>query len=359
MIRCRPNIEGRKCDHCVDGFFNFPHCQACRCSIEGTTLDICDKQDETCFCKKNVQGQMCDRCVDGTYNLQKSNPEGCTKCFCFGKTTRCDRAYLRSIPVNMMRDVSVNTISISPIGIEVQRWPIAPADLFINDTTIETDLKLKKEGEELVYFGALDYLEDQKNHLTAYGGSLTYTLFTSGSIFYNAFNAPDIILEGKDLAITHQSYQQPANVQNFYGSVKMVESSFQTISGAPVTREQLMNVLNQLNAIYIRATYWTDTFSSQLSDVYLTMADEDDENYSLYEELSIEKCHCPPGYVGNSCEDCAPGYYRDSNGPHGGYCVPCQCNNHADTCDLHTGICQVSTKYILQYPHNVHTPLQS
>lgn len=306
---------------------------------------ICDKQDETCFCKKNVQGQMCDRCTDGTYNLQSSNPEGCTKCFCFGKTTRCERAYLRPLNVSMMRDVSVNTIVLTPIAAEIKRWGIEPQDLFINDqgTAIETDLKLKKDNEELVYFGALDYLEDQSNHLTAYGGLLSYTLSTSGSLFYTALTAPDVIFEGKDQSIKHQSYHQPANGQNFHGSVKIVESSFTTISGAPVTREQLMHVLNQLNGIYIRATYWTDTFSSVLSDVYLTMAEEDEENYNLYEELSVERCHCPPGYIGGSCEECAPGYYRDPNGPHGGYCVPCECNNHADSCDLYTGICQVSS----------------
>lgn len=287
---------------------------------------------------------MCDRCVDGTYNLQRSNPEGCTKCFCFGKTTRCERAYLRPFNVSMMRLVSVNTIAFTPIDIQIQPWSIPPQDLFINDqnTIIETDLKMKRDNEELVYFGALDYLEDQQNHLTAYGGTLWYTLTTSGSLFYKAITAPDVILQGKELSIKHQSYQQPVNGQSFYGSVKMVESSFTTINGAPVTREQFMYVLKELNAIYIRATYWTDTFSSQLADVYLTMADEDEDNYNLYEELSIERCQCPLGYTGNSCEDCAPGYYRDLNGPHGGYCVPCECNHHADTCDLYTGICKVS-----------------
>lgn len=57
---------------------------------------------------------------------------------------------------------------------------------------------------------------------------------------------------------------------------------------------------------------------------------------------SVEQCQCPPGYNGLSCEYCAPGYYRISSGPHGGYCVPCQCNGHAEECDVNTGVCIVS-----------------
>lgn len=339
---CRPNIEGRKCDHCQNGFFNFPHCQPCRCSIEGTTPEICNQEDESCYCKKNVKGDYCEQCVDGTYNLQSSNPEGCTKCFCFGKTTRCDRALLRTFNISMLKDVSVNTIKLSSFDAQIHRWQIAPQDLFANETTIETDFPLKKDKDELIYFGVLDYLEDQKNHLTAYGGSLTYTLYSSAVLFAKSLVGPDVILEGKTQTIIHHSYEQPANEQAFQGSVKIVESSFTTLSGSPVTRDQFMHVLNQLNAIYIRATYWDEPLVSQLSDVYLVMADQDDENYDKYEELSVERCACPAGYIGNSCEDCAPGYYRDPNGPHGGYCIPCQCNGHAETCDLNTGICIVS-----------------
>lgn len=240
----------------------------------------------------------------------------------------------------MLKQVSVNTIEISEDkAATVTSWQLTPDEIFANETTLEADLSTQNSDKGLVYFGVLDYWQDQNNHLTAYGGSLTYTLFYTTSSFGKALLGPDIILEGKDTVIVHQSYEQPANSINFYGSVEMIETNFRTLSGAPVNRETFMTILKDLNAIYVRATYWEQTIVSRLADVYLTMADEDEENYNLYEELSVEKCSCPPGYTGYSCENCAPGYYRDNTGPYGGYCVPCQCNGHADTCDCNTGIC--------------------
>lgn len=68
------------------------------------------------------------------------------------------------------------------------------------------------------------------------------------------------------------------------------------------------------------------------------------EQYSAQYSIpasSVEQCQCPPNYQGLSCEECAPGYYRVQSGPYGGYCVRCQCNGHADTCDVNTGVCHV------------------
>uniref|UniRef100_A0A1B0CH53 Netrin axonal chemotropic factor n=1 Tax=Lutzomyia longipalpis TaxID=7200 RepID=A0A1B0CH53_LUTLO len=339
---CKPHVVNRACDKCENGFFNFPNCYPCNCDVRGTTFEICDQTDESCFCKKHVVGPNCRDCEEGTYNLQASNPDGCTKCFCFGKTTRCESAFLRPLNISIFKDVSIASIAVAPEDVYIYPLPTNEPHVLIDAQRLEIQVdfsNLQTDELGVVYFGMIDRLVGQDNHLTAYGGYLSYSILYTTGLYGSAIIAPDVILKGKDQTLVHQSYEQPANAHVFRGSVKMVESNFRTTSGAPVTREQFMTLLKCLEMIYIRGTYWDGTKVSRLSDVALTMADADLEHYNLYEDLAVEKCYCPAGYQGLSCEDCAPGYYRDPNGPHGGYCIPCQCNGHAKTCDYNTGVC--------------------
>ena len=48
------------------------------------------QENAECLCKPKVEGEKCDTCTDGTFDLQQMNPDGCTECFCSGKTTFCN-----------------------------------------------------------------------------------------------------------------------------------------------------------------------------------------------------------------------------------------------------------------------------
>lgn len=241
----------------------------------------------------------------------------------------------------MMKNLSLHTINIKGGKINVTNW-LTDDDILTNETTAYVELGDVDNPDLLdgfAYFGMLEYLINQNNHLTAYGGFLRYTLLYTTKMFGNPQIGPDVILEAKDVRIKHMNYRQPAASQKFDGAVEMIESNFQTLSGAPVSREQFMTILRDLTKIYIRASYFDNGLLTYINDVTLSCADEDPENYNLYKEIAAEKCSCPAGYEGLSCENCAPGYYRDPNGPFGGYCIPCECNGHATTCNCDTGVC--------------------
>ncbi|KAL2097308.1 hypothetical protein ACEWY4_006515 [Coilia grayii] len=51
------------------------------------------------------------------------------------------------------------------------------------------------------------------------------------------------------------------------------------------------------------------------------------------------QCICKPGYTGDRCERCAPGYYGDPLS-YGSSCRPCNCNGNPGHCDSKTGDCK-------------------
>ncbi|XP_070151389.1 laminin subunit alpha [Polyergus mexicanus] len=331
--RCKENVVSRQCDRCRAGYSQFPHCERCDCDSRGTTGDICDQYTAECFCKANVQGLACDVCREGTFNIQADNDEGCTKCFCFGKTTRCASASLYWTHLMDMADWEL----VAPIDkngnfTNLSTYPVE------NATSIIVSLTTNDTFENIVYFSAPDIYLGKK--LTSYGGYFNYTVYYSTGPFGKAVSAADVVLQGVDTTLFYYSDEQPPSFVNFGSSVRLVETNFLTSNRLSATREQFMVVLENLRGIYVRATYWNPSIMASLA--YATL-DITTEQYSAQYSVpasSVEQCQCPPNYQGLSCEECAPGYYRVKSGLYGGYCAPCQCNSHATTCDVNTGICQ-------------------
>lgn len=70
----------------VTSFINYLFYTACDCDLSGSLDDgICDSRtdplsgDESgrCHCKANIEGRRCDRCKNGFWNFDLNNPEGC------------------------------------------------------------------------------------------------------------------------------------------------------------------------------------------------------------------------------------------------------------------------------------------
>lgn len=325
---CRQSMDGRKCDRCKNGYYDYPLCNICDCHEEGTLENICSPVTGECLCKQNTFGDRCENCKPGTFNMESRNEKGCTKCFCFGQTTFCrisDLYYLTHVNLNdwVLSDLKHSSI----YNISEQ--------LYAN--SVIADLTDVKVSDPLYWNAPKSYLG---NRITSYGSDIKYTI--KATISDNTISVkPDLILVGQNMSLFYSSINQPQSQDNFENTVSLLESNFNhLLSGASVTREQLMTVLSSLSEIKLRATYGAKTETTELINFEFNFATEYQENVTNEPALSAEQCYCPQNFAGYSCESCEPGYYKvKGNGPGMFNCVPCKCNNHADTCDQDTGEC--------------------
>ena len=89
-------FTGKQCNDCEYGFYNLTEdnpygCAPCSCSPVGSLSLSCNPLTGQCQCKDNVQGHKCDQCMDGFYNFSM----GCLPCNCnvtgTEAGTTCDR----------------------------------------------------------------------------------------------------------------------------------------------------------------------------------------------------------------------------------------------------------------------------
>lgn len=72
-------------------------------------------------------------------------------------------------------------------------------------------------------------------------------------------------------------------------------------------RESLLLALADVKTILIKATY---TANTELASLVSASIDTAEYGGNGPQALHVEECVCPAGYLGTSCEDCAPGYTR-------------------------------------------------
>ncbi len=337
---CRENVGGLTCERCKSGFYGYPNCRACHCNINGTTDNICDAYGH-CSCKDNLHDPHCETCIDGTFNLEARNPKGCTKCFCFGQTERCDSSSsvfktIQDLDAGLWRTNKNSAGSLENLesgGLKL---------------TIDKD-HLDKSNEATYWVAPALYLGRK---VYSYGGSIRYSLlFRSSDAKGQSLSSPDVILDGEGMTIAYRSLKQPVNGEIFTNSIDLLESQFTHLSnGASVTREQLMVILNSLSKVQIRASSNSLGFDSiELYSVEMDLGVRADDEPDMESDIdtqtmrpakTVERCECPTSYRGLSCESCQSGYYKLKGTKTGSFtCVPCNCNGRADTCDEETGEC--------------------
>lgn len=92
--QCKPNVIGRNCNECKNGYWNIISgngCENCNCDPTGSFNSSCDTYTGECYCKPGVVGKKCDKCAVTHYGFSL---EGCNSCDCDpsgSKGSQCDQ----------------------------------------------------------------------------------------------------------------------------------------------------------------------------------------------------------------------------------------------------------------------------
>ncbi|XP_069382509.1 laminin subunit alpha-5 isoform X2 [Paralichthys olivaceus] len=331
QCRCKNNIVGRQCDRCAPGFYGYPNCRPCDCNEAGTEEEVCDSFTGQCLCKENVQGPRCDQCRVGTFHLDPTNPKGCTSCFCFGATDRCRSSDKRRTEI-------MDMVGWVLLGADRQEVPVV---VYPGQDLVEADLSdVPDVYQDLHWHAPKTYLGDK---VSSYGGFLRYRLHTQtmrGDVLSLPVESsrPDIILKGNQMSLVFMEREYSSPEEPHLGIVHMVEGSFRHAqTGNSVSREELMMVLVGLESLQVRAIHSQSAHSVSLRGAVLEGAESLPTGRHAN---NVEICMCPANYLGDSCQKCAPGFYRDTIGLFLGKCVPCNCNGHSDRCLDGSGVCE-------------------
>ncbi|KAK3506985.1 hypothetical protein QTP70_034266 [Hemibagrus guttatus] len=305
---CRDQFTGEKCNECKLGYRNFPHCVSCDCSLPGSNAETCNAEEGVCACaertgqcscKLNVEGLRCEVCKVGTFGLSVRNPLGCSRCYCFGLSTSCTEAQgLIRMRLTLMPEQKVlslvdkdNTKEIT-FGVTFQ-YPeiIANAEVIRQELAEPYYWKLPKQ-----FRGSM---------ITAYGGKLKYTIYyeardETGHTSYE----PQVIIRGganRDKVMVRHMVE-PQIGQLTRHEIDMTEHEWKHQDNKPMTREDFMDVLFYVDYVFIRASHGNVLRQSRISEISLQVAEEGRPSVESERAHQIEKCECPQGYSGLSCE---------------------------------------------------------
>ncbi|XP_041377591.1 basement membrane-specific heparan sulfate proteoglycan core protein-like isoform X3 [Gigantopelta aegis] len=344
---CPVGHTGRRCEICLPGYQGNPlqpgdYCKVpdidCGCDASGTVPNTqCDPATQQCQCKAYVQGQKCRHCVEGYFNLDERNTQGCLACFCMGITNQCSSSsYYRDTIRPLWANDGTHNFGLTNRRLSRMIKDGFTVDASRNQITFTQFQDVQRERESLFFQLPPRF---RGNKVSSYGGSLKFTLqytvaYDSGNTYMDV--DVELISGDKRLYLIFSPSAKPVEAQNF--DVKLTESSFRSLDGSTPTRETFLTFLAKIDAILIRATHHTIMGTTTLRDLSMDIAVPQPTGQRPAPE--VESCQCPEGYTGLSCEECAAGYVRvEEPGMPLGTCVRCSCNGHATSCDPQTGKC--------------------
>uniref|UniRef100_A0A8C4X261 Heparan sulfate proteoglycan 2 n=1 Tax=Eptatretus burgeri TaxID=7764 RepID=A0A8C4X261_EPTBU len=324
---CQPGAPG--CEQCEPGFYADPRVgQADYYVVQGVCFP-------DAYCQVNVEGRYCDTCKQGSFFLSPKNSDGCLNCFCMGVTGQCTSSnYHRHkfrpgdtqgvALVNRQRTLRIDS------GFVVR--PLPPGEV--------SYMQAQPLAAETLYWELPQTFSGDK--ITAYGGSLWYTLVFSAGPRATPVSDADVQIRVSTVSSLYPTLSFPVS------SDVELPTSWQRLDGQLATREHLLMVLADMSEILVRAIFSTDAHSASLGALSMSVASpaslgpRGPRPFPIPPEslaLEVEQCQCPHGYTGLSCQDCAPGYTRAGGGLYLELCEMCNCHGHSDSCHSETRAC--------------------
>ncbi|KAK2851858.1 hypothetical protein Q5P01_008134 [Channa striata] len=285
-------------------------------------------------------------CPDGHFSVGGR----CVSCFCAGITKNCKSTgrYRNQIRLRFTDEEDFKGVNVTYPFRPGTPPPLSSTQLLINPELEEFQLvDLSRRFLNLDSFWTLPR-QFLGNKIDSYGGSLKYKVrYTLARGLTEPVEKPDVMLVGNGRRLVYRrGSSTPALVVN-QKEIIFTEDKWQHSNGRPVSREELMMTLANLDSISIRVIYDNHMVSVGLSDIVM---DTTTVEFSTQGQAKdVEECRCPPGYSGLSCEMCSSGFERVPGGSYLGTCAGCNCNGHASACDPISGHC-------LSCQHNTEGP---
>ncbi|KAH8251255.1 hypothetical protein KR032_004153 [Drosophila birchii] len=375
QCQCREGYAGRTCNSCAIGYFGYPECRRCACDVEGSFtrtdgLIACDSNGQ-CPCKSLVVGLKCDTCMQSTFGLSALNPEGCTRCYCFGRSGECEQSDLSWGHIRMSEARNLSIQQIRPQNIPGADYEyivvvqMAGSSFHREDAEIQrmNDLSLVPKSTGNVSIGAYGpfyhplyfQLPPQfyGDRTSSYGGFLYFTLITAGAQkplerkVLSQFPLVQVHAHSK-LLIDFYEYEEFEYSLNVTHRVPLHESYWKYHhTNQAVDRATLMAALQNIRHVFIRAFAFADFQEVVLQNVHMDAGIYIQGSTNLIAK-GVERCKCPKRFDGLSCQDPGRSFYRWRNTTVVesvfiedliGRAAPCHCNGRSSDCDKETGVC--------------------
>lgn len=289
QCECKEGYAGQNCEYCGKGYYGYPNCQKCNCDIRGSKnynygqIIVCDENGQ-CPCKELVTGLKCDECRQSTFGLSQYNPNGCTRCFCFGRSQQCSQNDLIWGQVRLMgpRKISVQYVT------EYQSRYNSEIEYIV--LSHMKNNHIYRESAELSTFNGLNVLPGKSGDLTigtrrvfnkpfyielpkefcgdktsSYGGFLNFSLtnYEFRSILDHEYLHYPLIQMHTHHHLALNFYQTiaPREEGNSYSIILHETYWRHAANGYNISRAIMMTALQNIKHIYLRVTSSSDFIS--------------------------------------------------------------------------------------------------